>query len=104
MILKIGSKIKMFLSMVLFTKFMAWKFVPSDKFSLAQLLYWEQFFIQDLQYAEDYLAYVKKHSRLMRKTKTGQSYLSIAEKDVQISKDNLAKVKQAIKIARANNM
>jgi len=78
---------------------LAWKFVPTDDYDLATLIKWKKFFEKDLKYAEDYLAYVKKMHHLWRNSKF--PILTIAERDVAVSKYNLLTLNEAIKIAKA---
>ena len=78
---------------------MSWKFVPSDDFDLDQLNKWKQFLEKDLKAAKDWLREVQNFIRRMRLPDDKGWAVKLATDDVKISKDNLAKVNEAIKIA-----
>jgi len=76
---------------------MSWKFVVNDDFDLAQLKHWKQFFEEDLKSAKEYLRQVQKWQKLF--VLSNDWALNIAKEDIKISRENLAKVNMAIKIA-----
>lgn len=76
---------------------MSWNFVPNDDFDLEQLYKMRDFFEQDLEQAREYLRKVQNFTRRM-KLKTDWA-VKMAQSDVKVSKENLAKVNQAIIIA-----
>jgi len=76
---------------------MSWKFVPSDNFELSQLLEWQKWFIQDLQAAQSWYNKVQ----YMPDSFPGKNdTLRIAEDDLKISRENLDKCNEAIRIAK----
>lgn len=76
---------------------MSWKFIVNDDFDLAQLKHWKQFFEEDLKSAKEYLRQVQKWQKIF--VLPSDWALGIAKEDVKISRENLAKVNEAIKIA-----
>jgi len=76
---------------------MSWKFVVNDDFDLATLKHWKQFFEEDLKSAKEYLRQVQKWERLYKLPNKWAE--DIAKEDIKISRGNLAKVNEAIKLA-----
>lgn len=81
---------------------MSWKFVPNDDFDLAQLRTWQEFFENDLKSAKAYLREVQNFDRRMKLPDNNGWAEKIALEDVKISKENLGKVNEAIRIAEGN--
>lgn len=77
---------------------MSWKFVVSDDFDLAELKEMKRFFEQDLEAAKEYAGQVRKFLRTF-KSKNSDWILKQAMDDIKVSRGNLAKVNEAIKIA-----
>jgi len=78
---------------------MSWKFVPSDDFDVAQLKIWQEFFENDLKSAKAYLREVQNFARRMKLPDDNGWAEKIATEDIKISKENLGKVNEAIRIA-----
>lgn len=76
-----------------------WLPQEGDKHDLSALTAAERFFIADLDLAVRYLAKVKKfaNSKLTPSKKGFSGMIAIAEKDVEISRKNLALAKRLIK-------
>lgn len=76
---------------------MAWKFNPNDHFDLSQLISWQDWYKQDLQAAQDWYDKVAN----MPTNFPGREWtLKIAKDDLKISRDNMDKINEAIRIAK----
>lgn len=77
---------------------MSWKFVPNDDFDLDQLNNWKQFFEKDLKSAKEYLREVQVMGRRLRLPNI-EWMENAAKADIRVSKENLGKINEAIRIA-----
>ncbi len=76
---------------------MAWKFVPSDNFELSQLIEWKKWYKQDLQTSQDWY---NKVQHMPDSLPGKKNMLKIATDDQKVSRENLEKCIEAIKIAK----
>lgn len=76
---------------------MSWEFVPSDNFDVPHLLEWQKWYRQDLQAAQDWYDKVAN----MPTSFPGRNWtLNIATDDLKISRDNMDKINEALRIAK----
>ena len=80
---------------------MAWKFVASDDFPLSLLLEYEKFYEDDLRRARESLEQLQAMENKILKGKNGAKIMTNAHNHVKQSAWNVAKVKEAILIAKA---
>jgi len=80
---------------------MAWKFVPSDNFDLEYLEGLHKWFMKDLRAANDWRNTLNSYPDKLAGKK---DMIKLADEDLKISRDNLEKVIEAIRIARVKSL